>query len=383
MASSTPHLGAYRNLTDKFMKYRERYRSGSGLGALPPRDRHPRGRAASSVRASSRRAPPPTAPRSPSLTPLARRLSGFGGASERSREAASTRLLEAAIGSSSSMGVGNEGAGLEGLSATLPPAWVDFSEEATSDIQRIREKLKELSAAHAKALLPNFDDMGTDDHVVEVVTQETTRLFKRCEARLQRLGAGIERRSPDDERVVKNVQRRLATELQRLSQVFRKAQKEYLQRLKQQQDRGPGGAGVDDVFRLDAVGLSTSGDAGWGDASRDRDAYDPGFTDVQLQRVDRGETMSFERDQEVMKILESVNDLAGVMKDLSVLIIDQGSVLDRIDYNCEQVAVTVEEGRKQLVKAETHQKNSRMITCIYFLIVMIVVMTLVVIVQKM
>ena len=94
------------------------------------------------------------------------------------------------------MGVGNEGAGLEGLSATLPPAWVDFSEEATSDIQRIREKLKELSAAHAKALLPNFDDMGTDDHVVEVVTQETTRLFKRCEARLQRLGAGIERRSP-------------------------------------------------------------------------------------------------------------------------------------------------------------------------------------------
>ena len=310
--------------------------------------------------------------------PSPRRLSGFGGASERSREAASTRLLEAAIGSSSSMGVGNEGAGLEGLSATLPPAWVDFSEEATSDIQRIREKLKELSAAHAKALLPNFDDMGTDDHVVEVVTQEITRLFKRCEARLQRLGAGIERRTPDDERVVKNVQRKLATELQRLSQVFRKAQKEYLQRLKQQQDRGPGGAGVDDVFGFDAMGSATSGDA-----SRDRDAYDPGFTDVQLQRVDRGETMSFERDQEVMKILESVNDLAGVMKDLSVLIIDQGSVLDRIDYNCEQVAITVEEGRKQLIKAETHQKNSRMITCIYFLIVMVVVMTLVVIVQKM
>jgi len=47
-----------------------------------------------------------------------------------------------------------------------------------------------------------------------------------------------------------------------------------------------------------------------------------------------------------------VNDLAGVMKDLSVLIIDQGTVLDRIDYNCEMVAVTVEEGRKQLTKAE-------------------------------
>ena len=29
-----------------------------------------------------------------------------------------------------------------------------------------------------------------------------------------------------------------------------------------------------------------------------------------------------------------------------MLIIDQGTVLDRIDYNCEQVSVTVEEGRK-------------------------------------
>ena len=76
MASSTPHLGAYRNLTDKFMKYRERYRNGGGLGARPSRDRDPRGRPASSVRASSRpassrRAPLPTEPRSPSLTSLA------------------------------------------------------------------------------------------------------------------------------------------------------------------------------------------------------------------------------------------------------------------------------------------------------------------------
>lgn len=71
------------------------------------------------------------------------------------------------------------------------------------------------------------------------------------------------------------------------------------------------------------------------------------------------------------------------MKDLSVLVIDQGTILDRIDYNCEQVEITVDEGRKQLVKAETHQKSTRMITCIYFLMVMIGLMTMVVIFQKM
>lgn len=304
--------------------------------------------------------------------------SGFGGATNPSREAASTRLLEAAIGSSGSMGAGgDEGAGLAGLSASLLPAWVDFSEEVAADISRIKEKMKELGAAHAKALLPNFDDVGNgDDHVVEVVTQEITRLFKRCESRLQKLG-GPERSAPEDEKVVKNVQRKLATELQRLSQQFRKMQKEYLQRLKQQQDRGPGGAGVDDVFGPGMGSGLGGGGGGFGD-----DDYDPGFTDMQMQRVDRSEAMSFERDQEVMKILESVNDLANVMKDLSVLIIDQGTILDRIDYNCEQVSVTIEEGRKELVKAETHQKNSRMIICIYFLLVLCVLMTMVVVFQK-
>ena len=71
------------------------------------------------------------------------------------------------------------------------------------------------------------------------------------------------------------------------------------------------------------------------------------------------------------------------MKDLSVLIIDQGTVLDRIDYNCEMVATTVEEGRKQLARAEDYQKNSRLILCIYFLAAMVGVMLLVVIFQKM
>jgi hypothetical protein len=77
MASAPQHLGAYRNLTDKFVRYRERARQTFGLG---------------------------------------------GASSPRAREAASTRLLEAAIGSSSSMGLGGEeGAGLDGLSASLPP----------------------------------------------------------------------------------------------------------------------------------------------------------------------------------------------------------------------------------------------------------------------
>jgi syntaxin 16 len=339
MASAAPSfLGTARNLTDKFLRFRNQAKDTGGFGYSASRE-------------------------------------------DLARERASARLLDAAIGSSSSgdpHGVGSSG--IAGMSSTLPPAWVDFSEEASGDISSIREKLRELSSAHAKALLPTFDDIGgAEDHVVEVVTSEITRLFKRCEGKLKRLGdrvGGSDSRE-EDLRVVANVRTKLATELHGLSIVFRKAQKEYLQRLQQQEGRGPGGAGVDDIF-------SSHGDqSGSGGARSYAILEDPGFSEQQLKRVDRAEAVSLERDSEVVNILRSVNDLAGVMKDLSVLIIDQGTVLDRIDYNCEMVAVTVEEGRKQLSKAEEYQKNSRLILCIYFLAAMVGVMALVVIFQKM
>lgn len=272
-----------------------------------------------------------------------------------------SRLLDAALGG---------GRSDDAVTIDVPtrigggPRWVERCDEASRNVERIRENLRALRDAHAKALLPNFEDVGAEDVVAESLTKEVTKLFKRCDVTIRGVS---ETGETGDEKVVTNAQRKLAMELQSLSQEFRKMQKEYLAKLKSQQDRGPGAAGLDSYAQFSGgVGTSESARGGGGDLMR-------------MEMLNRAETTSIERDREVMKILESVRDLGGVMKDLSALIIDQGTLLDRIDYNCETVAATVEEGRKELVQAEKSQKQSMAIMCIYILLVMVVFMIFIVI----
>ena len=258
--------------------------------------------------------------------------------------------------------------------AAAPPAWVEVQEEVSRNMSQIRDKMHALLRAHQKAALPTFSDFGDggsssakDD--VDVLTRQVTALFKKCEGRLKLL-AKVPGGGQEGAKVRGNMAKALAGELQALSQDFRKQQKTYLQKIQRQQESVSGG-GAGGLIDFD----TNSAGGGGGDA-------DFGFTEAQLLQAREGDQMSLERDKEVLGIAKSVEDLAMIMRDLSVLVIDQGSVVDRIDYNMEQTATAVEQGVEELVKADKTQKKSRMLLCIMCLAVAVVLMTVVIVFKK-
>ncbi|KAK6242986.1 hypothetical protein QUC31_009395 [Theobroma cacao] len=240
----------------------------------------------------------------------------------------------------------------------LPPAWVDVSEQIAANVQRARTKMAELAKAHAKALMPSFGDGKEDQRNIEALTHEITNLLKKSEKRLQQLSAAGR---SEDSNVRKNVQRSLATDLQNLSMELRKKQSTYLKRLRQQKE---GQDGVDIEMNLN----------GNRSKAEDDDLDDMVFNEHQMAKLKRSEAFTVEREREIQQVVESVNELAQIMKDLSVLVIDQGTIVDRIDYNIQNVATTVEEGLKQLQKAERTQKQGGMVMCATVLVIMCFVM---------
>lgn len=48
------------------------------------------------------------------------------------------------------------------------------------------------------------------------------------------------------------------------------------------------------------------------------------------------------KDEEIQNLVKSINDLASIFKDLSVLVIEQGTILDRIDYNVQEAKENVQ-----------------------------------------
>jgi syntaxin 16 len=81
-----------------------------------------------------------------------------------------------------------------------------------------------------------------------------------------------------------------------------------------------------------------------------------------------------QRDGEITRIAKSIEELAQIFKELAVLVIDQGTILDRIDYNMEQVLEHTKEGIVQLEKAENYQKSALPLRCIMVLVVLVIIM---------
>ncbi|XP_025115420.1 syntaxin-16-like [Pomacea canaliculata] len=259
-------------------------------------------------------------------------------------------------------------------SASLPPDWIDKVTEIQYDFTKIKEKMKELSALHDKHLnRPTLDDSVDEEHAIEIHTQQITQMFSHCQRLVQQIRSRSVHGKQMEQKLAQNIVASLARSLQEMSINFRRSQSAYLKKLKSREERSQQYFGT---HLGPDTGILVDGISG------DDFVYDKGFTSAQMQMVEDNTAIVHHREQEIAKIVRSIQDLNDIFKDVSSMIVDQGTILDRIDYNLEHASVQVEKGLQQLQKAEKYQKKNRKMLIIMILALVIIILIIVLVAIK-
>jgi len=141
--------------------------------------------------------------------------------------------------------------------------------------------------------------------------------------------------------------------------------------------------------------LSPSGDrsstplaaAGYADPSLLETDADRSFSQSTLQassqqkHLHANDAAIIQREREIEEIAQGIIDLADLFRDLQTMVIDQGTMLDRIDYNVENMATDVKAAEKELTVASGYQKKTTKRKIILLLILIVVGMFILLLVK--
>ncbi|GAV02366.1 hypothetical protein RvY_12942 [Ramazzottius varieornatus] len=267
------------------------------------------------------------------------------------------------------------------------PEWLNTLPEFKDQIDMVRQRVKELNALHEKHLTrptlifdDNTEQSQEEEHAIEKFSEDLTRKLHQ----LQRQVENFRKRSQSnatgqEDRLKKNVILSLVSELQEATVEFRQSQSAYLSRIKHREQQS-------EMYFGSNLLKQGASDRFMPEADDEEDVTlfqreNIGMTS-QLQLQEEDIEAARNRERQVSEVVKSITELNEIFNDLSVMVVEQGAVVDRIDYNVDRAQVQTSSGLQQLQKAETYQRKNRKFLCVVGLSVTILFLVIILIVVK-
>nr|CAD2209433.1 unnamed protein product [Meloidogyne enterolobii] len=103
---------------------------------------------------------------------------------------------------------------------------------------------------------------------------------------------------------------------------------------------------------------------------------------LQIQQILENEHVTKVREMEILKISRSILEMNGIFKDIASMIVDQGTILDRIDYNVEHSSTKIKSAMESVQKAEKYQRGNKKMHLIVLLAGFAIFLILLIILTK-
>ncbi|KAH0794832.1 syntaxin 16/TLG2-like protein [Histomonas meleagridis] len=234
----------------------------------------------------------------------------------------------------------------------------------TSKTEEIENRFSELNSNisslaelhHQRVNMVSFNDEKTLESNIEAKTALISKAIKSIKTKIGDLAQFDPTRQNI---IISNLQKGYYARLRDATISFREMQLQYAQKLKTK--------------------LVTEDE----DNDGEFESFDDvGFTSEQMAAVVQHQVDLSQRNTELATILNQLGDLRDIYNDLSTLIIEQGTILDRIDNYVENAQAEVQQAVEQVNKAEVHQSSKCFYYYLLLMIILIIILGSVIIVKK-
>ena len=233
---------------------------------------------------------------------------------------------------------------LQDLSYNLDNSnYVESYKQVNNIIEDLLTNFASLKSFHKERIKPKFIDEEIEnkrlDREINKLILKMMKKIKFCEALIKMIKNQKNENNTILEKVKYNIKIFLIEKIQNFSNEFRKNQQQYLKYLKD-------------------MGISSN-------INNDNEKSIEKFNELDdekknflyTQEDDKYQQIK-KRDEDISVLAKSIDELSGIFKDLQNIVQEQGTILDRIDYNINISYENSQQGLKYIKKAEEHQNES-------------------------
>ena len=237
---------------------------------------------------------------------------------------------------------------VELVSWHLPPRYMESYDKCNDILKELSIKLGKLQEEQQKRMTPKFDESENKilDNNINLIIGDMTDKIKLCERGIREIKME-QVYTPQDEQIKDNMRQNLLKKLGEFTKSMKVNQESYVDKYKE---------------------INSAEEAEQNKVEDKANMFKQESKPSNEQLV--------ERNKEINKLLTSITELSQIFKEVQALVLDQGTVLDRIDYNIENAKVQTKLAHKELVKAEESSSSSCVRNANLFLILGIVIMGL-------
>ena len=243
--------------------------------------------------------------------------------------------------------------------------YVESYKKVNNILDELLTNFASLKSFQQERIKPKFVDEDIEnkkiDKEIDKLIIKMMKKIKFCEALTKMIKDKKNEQNTILDKVKNNIKIFLTTKIQNFSNEFRQNQQQYLKYLK---DMG--------IITYSNTDKDNSPEP----LLNEEDDEQKNFLytkddDINIQIK--------KREEDIDILVKSINELSGIFKDLQNIVQEQGTILDRIDYNINISYENSQQGLKYIKKAEQHNNESCFRNAILLLFIIIFVETILII----